>query len=674
MIVRILLALCVLVPSGVFAQVPQSLTAAPGDQEVSLTWESPQLDEEDTLLCYGVYRDTTAFPDADPGDLSEHRIADADATGSPSYTDTDVRNGVTYYYRVTAETTDEGGTVSCGGPEAEESSFSNQTSATPFAPVDLQLTQPAVSEPAEANSPVEVVVQGTNVPSEEAVRLRYRRGGEASFSSEIMERTDNEFTASIPGNLVTARGIELIVRTKNERGDLVRMPEDGVLSIRVQTETLSFTQPGGTAQTAYRIVAFPTDLNAPRFSSLFEDTFGSYDPTEWRLFSIDENGFSSSEGGYVERNDMSRSFGEGQGIWLISRSGGTVDADGGVSLRTDQPFEIPLQAGWNLIGNPFAFPVPISQLQVENTAGALQDVFGYNGTFVPKGSGDALEPFRGYLVRLSGGQAGTLVIDPTRELSSNATEANQPSSLSWHVDVAARVDRARDVHNTFGVASTARTGIGKHDGREPPPVGDYVSLSFRPTDQNVALWRDVRPSKGILHTWTAEVRTNISGMVTLRATGLQIVPDDQEIWLVDPALDRVQNIRETPTYRFPASGEETTRRVRFLVGSPSAVQRKLGRENSPPQQLELLPSVPHPVWTHATFRYTVPAPTRVTLELFDLLGRRVVTFVDGKRVDAGMQTYDWTVHSEGQALPSGTYLLRLRTREEIRTQRLVVVR
>ena len=62
----------------------------------------------------------------------------------------------------------------------------------------------------------------------------------------------------------------------------------------------------------------------------------------------------------------------------------------------------------------------------------------------------------------------------------------------------------------------------------------------------------------------------------------------------------------------------------------------------------------------------------MTLELHDLLGRRVATLVDDRRVEPGTHTYNWTPRSG--TVSSGTYMLRLRARDATRTRRLVVVR
>jgi hypothetical protein len=671
---RLLAVLCLLAPMGALAQAPQNLTTTGADEEVSLTWEEPTL-EEDSLLCYRVYRATTSI-DGTPDDHIEDRIAELDASGGgpPAYTDTDVINGTQYFYRATAETGETGeGTVSCGGAEAEESSFSNEATATP-GPVNLtveapELTGGRTSNAFDAKMPIDVVVNGANVPPDEAVHLRYRQGGETSFTAVPMNQEGGEFVASISDTAVTAKGVEFVVTTRNNQGDEVRTPADGIASIRVETDALSVTQPGGMNPSAYRMVSFPTELDDPQLSNLFEP-LTPYDPTEWRLFGVDGGGSTSSEDIYDERDDLSAALQTGDGIWLLSLSEATLGPVRGTSVRTDQPYEMSLREGWNLVGTPFAFNVSKSQLRVENSAGTLKEVYGYNGEFQMDVS--VLEPYRGYLVRLSGGQAGTLVIDPTPSESKASSPSTAPAPATWQMEVSAQVGRARDGHNTMGVAPGAGTQVDPVDRREPPPIGNYVSLAFRSPAQDAMLWRDLRGGGASLQTWTATVRTNVSGIVTLQATDLQSVPEEKAVWLVDPALDLTRNLRETPRYQFPASGNETARPIRFLVGSPAAVQQALGQTADRPQRVELLPAVPHPVRTHAALRYQVPEPTQVTLELHDLLGRRVATLVDGRRVEPGTHTHNWTPRAG--TVSSGTYMLRLRAGDATRTRRLVVVR
>jgi len=96
---RLLLLLGLLLPLGAVAQEPQNLDAVPGNQENTLTWDAPTVDDDKTVVCYGVYRDTEAIGSNDPEDQSEKRIEGVEAAEgtAPAYTDRDLSASETYY-------------------------------------------------------------------------------------------------------------------------------------------------------------------------------------------------------------------------------------------------------------------------------------------------------------------------------------------------------------------------------------------------------------------------------------------------------------------------------------------------------------------------------------------------------------------------------------------------
>ena len=92
-------------------------------------------------------------------------------------------------------------------------------------------------------------------------------------------------------------------------------------------------------------------------------------------------------------------------------------------------------------------------------------------------------------------------------------------------------------------------------------------------------------------------------------------------------------------------------------------------ETSPPESVTLEPNYPNPFRQSTTIRYAIPEPARVTLEVYDALGRRVARLVD-RHQRAGMHR----VVVESRKWSSGTYLYRLRVAGEVRTGRMTVVR
>lgn len=85
--------------------------------------------------------------------------------------------------------------------------------------------------------------------------------------------------------------------------------------------------------------------------------------------------------------------------------------------------------------------------------------------------------------------------------------------------------------------------------------------------------------------------------------------------------------------------------------------------------LTLSANYPNPFATQTTFEYAVPTATRVSLEVYDLMGRRVATLVD--EVQAA-NTY--RVSFDASSLASGTYVYRLTAGEQAVTQKMTVIR
>ena len=78
-----------------------------------------------------------------------------------------------------------------------------------------------------------------------------------------------------------------------------------------------------------------------------------------------------------------------------------------------------------------------------------------------------------------------------------------------------------------------------------------------------------------------------------------------------------------------------------------------------PERFELGVNYPNPFNPSTIIPYQLSAPTHVRLEVFNLLGQRIATLVDGQR-PAGFHTAVWdATNAAGQAVSAGVYLYRL---------------
>jgi TolB protein len=95
---------------------PANLTGNSGDQEVILNWDA---NNEDDLRGYHLYRSTESFSEIS----NMEPVNGSDVIQETEFNDTNLDNGTTYYYRLTA--VDEGSNESDVSAELEITPFSD---------------------------------------------------------------------------------------------------------------------------------------------------------------------------------------------------------------------------------------------------------------------------------------------------------------------------------------------------------------------------------------------------------------------------------------------------------------------------------------------------------------------------------------------------------------------
>ena len=80
---------------------------------------------------------------------------------------------------------------------------------------------------------------------------------------------------------------------------------------------------------------------------------------------------------------------------------------------------------------------------------------------------------------------------------------------------------------------------------------------------------------------------------------------------------------------------------------------------------------PNPVWSTVLVSFTLRDPSRVSLTLHDVMGRRVGTVWQGG-LEAGRNSFCWNPSRVG--IPSGPYFLRLMTARESRVEKMLILR
>jgi hypothetical protein len=111
----------------------------------------------------------------------------------------------------------------------------------------------------------------------------------------------------------------------------------------------------------------------------------------------------------------------------------------------------------------------------------------------------------------------------------------------------------------------------------------------------------------------------------------------------------------------------------LTAGAAAAPLASASGMEGPPAVLALRPPYPNPTSRGATVPLDLPTGSRVRAEVFDILGRRVATLVDGE-MEAGRHL----LHVVGSGLASGAYIVRAEVGTggamRVLTQRLTLIR
>ena len=89
---------------------------------------------------------------------------------------------------------------------------------------------------------------------------------------------------------------------------------------------------------------------------------------------------------------------------------------------------------------------------------------------------------------------------------------------------------------------------------------------------------------------------------------------------------------------------------------------------------QLAGNAPNPFSGQTTIEFDLAERSRVTVAVYDMMGRKVATLVDGVR-SSGPHAVGWNGQSDsGQDLASGVYLLRMRAEGKSETKRMTIIR
>lgn len=421
----------------------------------------------------------------------------------------------------------------------------------------------------------------------------------------------------------------------------------------------------GAARSDYRLIALPGQVSRD-----IAGTFSGEAGTGWQAFwdtGADEDFLLKFDG------SDTFDFAPGRGFWAISTAPWTVEDElATVPLQETEAgagVQIDLHDGWNIMSNPLDIDVPWSRVEAANGEGGLQPLWRFNGSFVQDTVFASAKAGEAFYFNNQGGLDALTIPYSTRPASA-AMDKAAPALLTL---TARRSGSEATSMVQMGVRADAQPGVGPEDIIGPPASFEPISLRVQAEDapapvRQQSLVRSLRPADASGQVFAVLLHAGPGTPVELALENTSGVAAEA-VRLVNRSTGTTHDLRGSAVTITP---EREATELAVLAGSEAFVKQE--QDRLVPETVTLQPAYPNPFREQTTIAYGLPEASNVTLEVYDILGRRVRVLVDERR-PAGTHQIRWDGrNSAGQLVASGLYIGRLTVEGTSRTQKMTLVR
>ncbi len=448
----------------------------------------------------------------------------------------------------------------------------------------------------------------------------------------------------------------------------------------------SLSYPKATEAADFRMISVPGQSTAIPIVSTFsgnQASAGALSPNgDWDWSIWRDNAANATYADYIEQVLSNTSFAPGIGYWAISTSVWQVPqqtiGNAPLDAAESRYFSIPLNQGngivdarWTMIGNPFNLPVLWQDLVDENDLTESFDLWDWTGTQYESVS--VMQPYKGYYYFNSKNDPSLrmpCILTPVPATETVKASDTPALTLSLHADADAQTPALSQV-KVLAIEG-AKDGFDKFDRVIPPAYFEKhrVTLVNRNLDRGYPLLaEESRASFEEPQVFEMELKAEPHHAIYLHIAGLDLLKD-KEVYLFNEALGQSYDLHLNESILIEPGVNVTG--LRLLIGDMDFIQTE--EANLLPDDFKLQQSFPNPFVHQTNIEYALPEAERVTLEIYNLLGQRVRTLVDGDQ-GAGYHRIIWDGNSDaGDPVASGVYMYVFNSSAHHATKRVVRVR
>jgi hypothetical protein len=338
-----------------------------------------------------------------------------------------------------------------------------------------------------------------------------------------------------------------------------------------------------------------------------------------------------------------------------------------------------------MIGNPYGFTVDWNHCAL--TSDSVSTLYYYAGqdtNFLL--DRPFMEPWSGYWIynARTNNAAVTVASFTGSSAKSAGVRGGAVTALKdqeWMVKLSASSGKTVDLDNYAGFRTDGAKNWDYHDRPEPPAMSNSILLAFdhRDWDAHAGYYAaDIQPCHNEGGVWEFDVISwQKEQPVTLSWHLYNALPDGWKLFLFDldegTSVDMLKAGGGRMSYE-GADDERSVRHFKLVAGTEAFIEANSDGIPLIPVKFNLSQNFPNPFNGVTEIRYSLPKRGEIELTIYNALGQKVSTLVDGIR-KAGHHTVSWHGRDErGLPVASGIYIYRLKTPDKIASLKMVYIK
>jgi hypothetical protein len=504
------------------------------------------------------------------------------------------------------------------------------------------------------------------------------------------------------GSFIIGDGLSLIANTKNVgSGELIYQleingqPGYRMLSSPINTDFNNFLS--GILTQGFTGASLTGDLQPNVL--WYEESFPGTDNQRWRAPGNSTDPVVAGRGYHVFMfGEVAEDSRYNDPLPYLLEVNGLENNGPGGEIDLNVTYTAEADTGWNMVGNPFGAAVdwehpswtktnidPTIYVWDPNTNQYLT----WNGTAGDISDG-IISPFQGFWVKASGESPELIISEDAKTFGGSfaGKAVNQPEVPL--ISINAQFSRRYQSTAHFTFSESGSYGKDSKDAYKllpPPGISDYLEIySLTDGGERMAINNIPRrfgsPISIPFSVNAFKDGLPISDEIKLIIRNFDHIPDSWDVEIVNEITGQTYDMRQyssipvSMSHLKSRSGEKNhetgyevvTRDNNSHVKFTLKIQPGLDADGLP-ETFELKQNYPNPFNPSTTFRFELPIESSVRIDIYDMIGRRVATLVDG-RLQAGSHERIW----DASSFSSGVYISRMVTDNGVFVKKLTLIK